>query len=498
MGDEQVKTSSPRRLRNHSYKESLTVNAQINKMSGKLPEVEEDPEIQLILKDDFSKKNTVQKLDAVADAINKMYEKMTQVTKSLEEKIHPMENVVFDETHGMVNKIEAMAQGITESNKFMQSMVEENLQLRDELDLLKGVVQKLSNQLGNTNNKVNQLVAKSMEDNLVFTGILGDGPKTNPRKQLHTFLFNEMSLQDVRDVDILSVYRMGQYHKDKNRPIVAHCTSDLRRYIMNNAPILKHRSNEQGAKFYVNPQLPEAISEQRREMRQIINEQKKKEEDLPQGSKSTFVVRNDKLFINGQLRRKKITPPQIQQLFPDEKEQGEIAKIKMRFFHTQPEKGSDFRVAVLKTDSYDILHKAYIKMFQKYPSADHIAVASIIKGEEAYHDNGEFGSGYRILRCLKQAKVQDTVVFLVRYFGGTHLGPRRFTIIMDLVNSALEKVKQQNGTDLKHSPSSKTPPCSRNNSDQNLSSEEEKLQEESESENEEEEKRSQAQEKKTN
>lgn len=442
MGDDNIQTS-PRRLRNHSYKESLTAST-ITKMSGKIPELDDLQELsfedQIIPKDEFAKKSTVQKLDAMADAMNKIYEKMNQVTKSVDDKIEPIHIAVMDEEKGSLAKVNYLLQNVSQSEEMMKSLIEENLQLRDELDVLKGIVHKLSNQLEHTNGKVSQLMAKSMEDNLIFTGILGDAPKANVRKQLHNFFIQEMSLHDVRDVDILSIYRMGIPAKDKNRPIVAHCTPDLRRYIMNNAAILKNRLNAIGAKFFINPQLPESIAEQRREIRQIIKKHKDKEEDLPKSSKSTYTVRNDKLFINGQLKRKKITTPQVQQLFPGDEDQKAISAIKMRFFHTQPEKGSEFKVAVLRTASYNTLNKAYIKLFQKYPTADHIAVASIIGSEEEFNDNGEFGSGFRILRCLKQKKAENTAVFLIRYFGGQHLGPRRFSIMTDLVNAALDKV----------------------------------------------------------
>lgn len=49
------------------------------------------------------------------------------------------------------------------------------------------------------NGKIEPLVVKSMEDNLIFSGILDDLPKKNPRKQLHEFLYNIMGLCDVHD-----------------------------------------------------------------------------------------------------------------------------------------------------------------------------------------------------------------------------------------------------------------------------------------------------------
>lgn len=159
----------------------------------------------------------------------------------------------------------------------------------------------------------------------------------------------------------------------------------------------------------------------------------------------------------------------------------------MRFFHTQPEKGSEFKLAVLKTDSFSVLHQAYIKLFQKYPAADHIAVASIIKQEEEFNDNGEFGSGYRMLRCLKQLGAQNTAVFMIRFFGGRHLGPRRFTIITDMVTAAIEKINDQPTQTPVHSspapsadPSSK-PSRKRASSNESSTSEQEIIEEQQES-----------------
>lgn len=66
MGDETVQTNSearasPRKLRNHSYKESQSTNN--TKMSGIIFETnkEEEEDHKLIMKEDFTKKNTAQK-----------------------------------------------------------------------------------------------------------------------------------------------------------------------------------------------------------------------------------------------------------------------------------------------------------------------------------------------------------------------------------------------------------------------------------------------------
>lgn len=448
MGDETLTQDaklSPMKLRNrnHSYQEALT-NSTTPRMAGTLPDIDEefqqDPS-SLIGKDEFLKKTTNQKLEMMADAINKVHDQIQQMNETFDSKIKPTQDAIFREDDGALSRISSLIDNAKSTDKSLQDMMEENVQLRDELDILKGVVHKMSRQLDVANSKINILLTKAMKDNLIFTGILDDIPKKDPRQQLHAFLYHKMHLTDIYDSDILSVYHLGKPAKDKNRAIVAQVTPNLRRYIQKNQSILRDQVNEQGGKFYINQQLPDAVSEQCREIREIIKQCKDKEEDLPRSAKSSFTVKADKVFINGQLQKKKITPPTVQELFPEQSEQEKMDKIKFKFFHTDPEQGSSFKAAVFTPQSMADVRRAYIKLAQDYPAADHIAVACSVQSETAYQDNGEHGSGFRILRCIKQSALDGVAIFIMRHYGGQNLGPRRFTIINELSRVALEYVK---------------------------------------------------------
>lgn len=405
---------SPRRLRKHSYKEAVTLNSASNavKMSGKLPElVEHDSgdhdDHKLISKDEYAKKNTTQKLDVVADAINKMYNKITDLTTGFDAKMKPINDAIFDDQNRVLPKIETVIDHARSTDDAIQQLTAENLELRDELDILKGVVDKMANQLDTANSRINQLTAKSMEDNLVISGILEDLPKKSLRSQVHQFFQEEMALNNINDYDIIKVYRIGKYEKGRNRPILVQCTPELRRYIMINAPLLKDKVNTRGAKFYINQQLPESIAEQNREIREKIKDRQLKEELLPNTSKSKFLVKQNRLFINGQLSRKIVSTPAVHQLFPDDDTQKKINALKMRTFRAKPELGSTFRVAIMTPDTVDNVRLAYVKMFQKYSMADHIALAYLINDEDGYNDNGEFGSGFRLLCTIKSSGLNN-------------------------------------------------------------------------------------------
>lgn len=201
------------------------------------------------------------------------------------------------------------------------------------------------------------------------------------------------------------------------------------------------------------------MAEQRREIREIIKSNKDKEdaEKLPKSARSKYAVKTDKVYINGQLQRKKITPPTVQQLFPDSKEQQEIDKISFKLFHTDPEQGSSFKVAVFRPKCFEDVRRAYIKLSQDYPAADHISMACSVAGESAYHDNGEHGSGFRILRVIKQYPLDNVALFMMRHYGGVNLGPRRFKIMAELSKAALEKAATLHDPNTNIVPKSRSP-----------------------------------------
>ena len=57
-----------------------------------------------------------------------------------------------------------------------------------------------------------------------------------------------------------------------------------------------------------------------------------------------------------------------------------------------------------------------------------------------YDDGGETGAGRRLLGMLVENEHTDITVIVIRYYGGKHLGPRRFEIITDLAKRAISKL----------------------------------------------------------
>ncbi len=55
-------------------------------------------------------------------------------------------------------------------------------------------------------------------------------------------------------------------------------------------------------------------------------------------------------------------------------------------------------------------------------------------------DDGEWGGSHRILEVVKDNKVANTVVFVVREFGGQEIGPKRFVHIKECAQKVLKKM----------------------------------------------------------
>lgn len=248
-----------------------------------------------------------------------------------------------------------------------------------------------------------------------------------------------MDLSTIPDSDILEAYRLGIPIPGKHRPIIIRCVTGLKQYILDNAIKLNGRFNEEGSNYYINPQLPDSLAEQRRENRQNIKERKEKEKPIPKENKSTFNIKNGKLYINGQVKRKLLSPPSVLQLFPDEDQQKKIDNMRSKILRSKPESGSMFRITVFRPSTIDEARLAYIKLFQEFPSADHIAGTFCIGNSKDYQDNGEFGSGFRLLKVLNDAGLDNIAIFMIRHHGGTNLGPRRFVIMTDLARAALDR-----------------------------------------------------------
>lgn len=435
------------RLRNHSYQQSVgslnaTNSSTPNVTQGKNHNIVETldemgsledllPPKLLLKKEDFDKKNNTNKFDTILDSVNKLYSLHAQVTA----RTKALETAVFDDQIGVLPQLQGLATHAKDSLDKQETLTKEVIELREELDIAKGLIHKQSKQIKALKSKQVDLIARSMSENLTISGIKGDTNKADTKALLHNFLEENLEIEIEEDEEIQVAHRLGTPSKDHHRPVVFRCPIPLRKKIFGNVQKLA------GKQISINQQLPDALAEQKREIRQAIKETKRLEKDKDEQDKSTFLIRNNKLYINGQLKRKVLLPPTPEELFVNSSDRKSLADIKMYTSTRKPAKGCSFQAFALPTERLNDVQMAYKRLFREFPGADHIAAAFNAEGEEGYQDDSEFGSGYRLLNVIREVKLFNTAVFVVRYYGGEHLGQQRFSVMKDLAEEALFNMK---------------------------------------------------------
>ena len=109
------------------------------------------------------------------------------------------------------------------------------------------------------------------------------------------------------------------------------------------------------------------------------------------------------------------------------------------------ERGNVYYAYAYVTNSIPEVRSIYKHLRMKHHDATHIMMAHNIAGLQPelkdYADNGEVGSGNRLLSKLIDGKFVDTAAFVVRYCGN-NLGVQRFEIINELMDQVLPMVTE--------------------------------------------------------
>ena len=315
------------------------------------------------------------------------------------------------------------------------------VKLNKENSILKGLVQRQFNQINELNDKVAMLTMRSMERNITISGLEGDiGAKEKCKENVIKFLKGEVEI-DVTDEEILVAHRAGQFRKQQRRPriMIIRCTFALKERILSNAKNLKDKKNSLDEEFYINKQLPEKITEQNREIRETVKEQKEKDKNLPTKDKAKIEIREKQVFFDGVKVKKHLQPPKPMELFPSA-DFDKLEKIKLSSSDVESDEGSDFQAYAFKTGQILEVQRAYRKVRALHPSATHVIGAYFLRSGEGYQDDGEFSAGHKLLKNMKTYATINTAVFVVRAYGGTKLGYRRHDKIQQVAKQAIERI----------------------------------------------------------
>ena len=149
----------------------------------------------------------------------------------------------------------------------------------------------------------------------------------------------------------------------------------------------------------------------------------------------------------------KINPPPLHaicQLTIEERQQLDL----LTFFESAPvvERCSKFQAFAITAFGPDFLNKAYLKMRKDHLSASHVCLAYKYNEEGlnspslygSCHD-GEYLADIHLLETLIKAKINNAAVFVVRRYGGVHIGGKHLTLIQQTAREALDKLQESRG-----------------------------------------------------
>ena len=217
------------------------------------------------------------------------------------------------------------------------------------------------------------------------------------------------------------------------------CKHELKERIFENLKNLKDKVNADGKQYYINKQLPEQLIEQNREIRATIREQKIKDSKLQPRDRSNIEVKNKIVYIDGEPTQKLLLPVEIDELFPDKVEAEKQGKMKLSTSDAIVENNSHFQAYVCKTGQLHEVCRAYRKVRHMHPGVTHVVASYNLRGNRGYQDDAEYGTGNKLLKFLEQKYPINLSVFIVRMYGGKHLGPTRFDIMKEAAMQALDR-----------------------------------------------------------
>lgn len=109
-------------------------------------------------------------------------------------------------------------------------------------------------------------------------------------------------------------------------------------------------------------------------------------------------------------------------------------------------KNSTFIALAAKVHSIQEVKDLYIATAQRFPSADHIMAAYALKEKGILKsgavDDKEYGAASKIKNAIFETKTKNTVVFVVRFYGGIHMGFERFGAILHVTKDILRKIAE--------------------------------------------------------
>ena len=350
------------------------------------------------------------KLSTIHDSVREIKKDQQEVSSKL--------FVLESSMEYMGNTIDEMDEDLGAVSDMNIKLVQATVKCEDEIIAAKEKVAKIDRAL--------------MKGCLVIKGLVIDDVRKVGKEVISEFFASKLKIE--KKVEIATVSTM------KNGSLWVRLTdaNDIG-LIFSHVSNLKGQKNAKGEHYSIDRARTEEDRETQNRHREIQVENRR----MPVSHQQTITVKNGGLIINKSRYRKKVVPPTNREmLLMSAKSEEAINEAKIADGDSKSLQGSTFASYAVAVKSWSEIQKAYQKVKANNMSATHIMCGYRIFGSNSsalqdYSSDGEHFGGKQILDILKEQKVWNLAVFVVRFKNGPSLGPKRFDLIKETTRSAI-------------------------------------------------------------
>ena len=308
--------------------------------------------------------------------------------------------------------------------------------LKDEIRILSGIVQRQSQVKSLEDNQDLQRQLNNTRGNLLISGLdeEEDGEAETTTAEMVADFFSQ-TMKMPKATPIISAIRIGQAKpktvlvklKDPNDKL------EIFKYTKN----LKEVRNSKDGEIYVNSQLPPQLQEKKKWFRYLM----KHNAGMSEVGKRRMKIKKGVLYIDDREFRPAVVPPNTGEVVHP-LDMRHVDRIKLSRGEDIKKGGCTFIGYSVAISNIADVRAAYTKVRRLHSRALSISCGYRLPGLDfptlrGCADDNEHGAGWVLYMMLESAKIFHRAFFVVRYFGNKHLGPIRFQLIRDAMNSAL-------------------------------------------------------------
>ena len=316
-----------------------------------------------------------------------------------------------------------------------QSTITDDLaQARRELDTCKlqlaevrETVIKQDQMLDECRNELDRVKAKISDNILKIRGIK-ENEGENCIEKVKKFFKDTLGIE--QEMKLYSAYRI---RRGKNRTILIELKNARQKGL-----VFANVSKLAELPFSIDSQVSGKKSAARRRNRHVMWKNKK-----DTASQLIMSIEKQKLIVDGMEYQKQLVHPSTRRLLhPTVAEAGELLQVEVVRGDDVQLEGQTFIGYTACVKSVQEANSAYAKVRTYHTDARHVICACKVPGtnhhtNQDWVDDDEHGGGDFLMELMDKGGITNRVLFVVRYYDGTHIGTSRFDAMYDAIKSVM-------------------------------------------------------------